>query len=314
MSVIRVCFLGTPDFAATHLKAMLEDDHYQIVGVITQPDRPAGRSLKLTPSPVKVLALAHQLNVLTPEKLSTDEAALTQLKEWNAEIGVVVAYGQILKQHVLDLFPLGAVNVHGSLLPKWRGAAPIQRSLEAGDSVTGVALQKMVLKLDAGAVIGERKLQLDEKINSVELYEKLAHMGCELIRLELMDYIKGNLVPIEQDEAEVSVAKKITKEEAKINWGKPALKIHNQVRGFAIGPGSFGFFQSKRIKFHRTFYKTSGTKGNPGETTTVGANSFFISTGDGQLEVLELQPESKPKMTAEQFIKQVSLKTGDRFE
>lgn len=314
MSVVRVCFLGTPEFAATHLKTMLGDDHYQVVGVITQPDRPAGRNLKLTPSPVKVLALENNIEVLTPEKLSTDEDALKKIKEWNAEIAVVVAFGQILKQQVLDLFPLGAVNVHGSLLPLWRGAAPIQRSLEAGDQVSGVALQKMVLKLDAGAVIGERRIQLDERVNSIELYEKLAHLGCELIEVELMDYIKGNLAPVEQDETKVTVAKKISKEEAKINWSKSAKQIHNQVRGFAIGPGSYAFFQKKRVKFHRTFYKETAPNGKSGEVVQVNAQNFFIMTGQGLLEVIELQPESKPKMSAEQFIKQVSLKTGDHFE
>ena len=314
MSVIRVCFLGTPEFAATHLKAMLEDDHYQIVGVITQPDRPSGRNLKLTPSPVKVIALANQLDVITPEKLSTDELALKKLTDWNAEIAVVVAFGQILKQNVLDLFQLGAVNVHGSLLPQWRGAAPIQRALEAGDQVGGVALQKMVLKLDAGAVIGERKIQLDERINSVELYEKLAHLGCQLIHVELMDYVKGHLVPIEQVETQVTTAKKITKEEAKINWTKTAKQIHNQVRGFAVGPGSFAFLQKKRVKFHRTFYHATGPIGTPGEVVQVNTQNFFVMTGEGLLEVIELQPESKPKMSAEQFIKQVSLKTGDRFD
>lgn len=314
MSVIRVCFLGTPEFAATHLKSMLADDHYQIVGIVTQPDRPAGRNLKLTPSPVKVLALENNLEVITPEKLSTDEEALKKIKQWNAEIAVVVAFGQILKQHVLDLFPLGAVNVHGSLLPKWRGAAPIQRSLEAGDTVTGVALQKMVLKLDAGAVIGERKLQLDERINSIELYEKLAQLGCELINVELMDYVKGHLVPVEQNESLVTIAKKITKEESKINWHDSALKIHNKIRGFAIGPGTFAFFQNKRVKFHKTFYKAGAPRGNAGEVVQVNMQNFFIMTGDGLLEVIELQPESKPKISAEQFIKQVSLKTGDRFE
>lgn len=314
MSVVRVCFLGTPEFAATHLQAMINDDHYQIVGVITQPDRPAGRNLKLTPSPVKILALQNNLDVLTPEKLSTDEDALKKLKEWNAEIAVVVAFGQILKQNVLDLFPLGAVNVHGSLLPLWRGAAPIQRSIEAGDKITGVALQKMVLKLDAGAVIGERKFQLDERINSNELYEKLAQLGCELIGVELMDYIKGHLAPVEQDESRVTIAKKISKDEAKINWTKTAQQIHNQVRGFSMGPGSFSFLQSKRIKFHRTFYQSNAPKGQPGEVVQVNVQNFLVMTGDGLLEVNELQPESKPKMSAEQFIKQVSLKTGDRFE
>lgn len=314
MSVIRVCFLGTPDFAATHLKAMLSDDHYQVVGVITQPDRPAGRNLKLTPSPVKVLAQANSIEVICPDKLSSDEEALKKVKEWNAEIAVVVAFGQILKQHVLDLFPLGAVNVHGSLLPLWRGAAPIQRSLEAGDEVTGVALQKMVLKLDAGAVIGERKILLDERINSIQLYNKLAQMGCELIEVELMDYIKGNLAPIEQDESRATVAKKISKEESKIDWTFSAQKIHNKIRGFAIGPGTYSHFQKKRVKFHQTFYKSTGQSGAPGEVMEVNENFFYISTGEGQLEVIEIQPESKPKLSAEQFIKQVSLKTGDRFE
>ena len=318
MSVIRVCFLGTPEFAATHLRKLLADDHYQVVGVITQPDRPSGRNLKLTPSPVKTIALANQLEVLTPEKLSSDLAAIETVQKWKAEIAVVVAFGQILRQNFLDLFPLGAVNVHGSLLPKWRGAAPIQRSLEAGDTMGGVCLQKIVLKLDAGAVIGERRLQLDEKINSIELYEKLSHLGCELLNIELMDYIKGHLAPIEQDESKVSIAKKISKDESKIDWSKSAKSIHNKVRGFAIGPGTFALFQGKRSKFHKTFYSNSGANSAPsahyGEVIAMAADHFSIATGDGVLDVFELQPESKPKTTAEQFIKQFSLKTGDRFE
>lgn len=314
MSVVRVCFLGTPEFAATHLTKLLADDHYQVVGVITQPDRPSGRNLKLTPSPVKKIALENNLDVITPEKLSTDSAAIETVQKWKAEIAVVVAFGQILKQNVIDLFPLGAVNVHGSLLPQWRGAAPIQRSLEAGDTVGGVSLQKMVLKLDAGAVIGERKINLDEHINSIELYEKLSHLGCELLNIELMDYIKGHLAPIEQDKTKVTIAKKISKEESKIDWTKAAKTIHNKIRGFAIGPGTFALFQGKRVKFHKTFYTTTAHAGASGEVVSVSVNSFLIVTGSGLLEVFELQPESKPKTTAELFIKQTSLKTGDRFE
>jgi methionyl-tRNA formyltransferase len=314
MSVVRVCFLGTPEFAATHLEKLLKDEHYQVVGVISQPDRPSGRHLKLTPSPVKKVAQQNSLEVITPEKLSTDLTALEAIHKWKAEIAIVVAFGQILKQNVLDLFPLGAVNVHGSLLPQWRGAAPIQRSLEAGDSIGGVCLQKMVLKLDAGAVIGERRITLDESINSIELYERLSHLGCELLSIELMDYIKGHLAPLEQDESKVTIAKKISKDESKIDWTKSAKAIHDKIRGFAIGPGTYAHHKNKRVKFHKSFYQTTKTAVDCGEVVSVLADHFLVATGSGLLEVYELQPESKPRMSAEQFAKQVSLKTGDRFE
>lgn len=157
MSRFRVCFLGTPSFAEAHLRTLASHPEIEVVGVVTQPDRPAGRKMQLTPSRVKIAALEKRLKLVTPENLRKDDVVFNEIKSWKADIAVVVAYGQILSQEFLDSFPFGAVNVHGSLLPKWRGAAPIQRSIEAGDSFTGVSLQKVVKKLDAGPIIAEKK-------------------------------------------------------------------------------------------------------------------------------------------------------------
>lgn len=312
MSVVRVCFLGTPDFAKTHLEALLTDDHYEVVGVVTQPDRPAGRKMQLTPSPVKVLALENNIPVLTPENLRKEPESLEQIKAWKAEVAVVVAFGQILPQVFLDSFQFGAVNVHGSLLPKWRGAAPIQRSIEAGDSVTGVALQKMVYKLDAGAVIGERKVELDEKINATELYHKLALLGCDLLHVDLMDYIRGNLAPREQDESQMTLAPKILKEESLLNFNEPAKKLHNKVRAFSMGPGTYVMFQGKRLKVIESFYSNETSNQAAGTIFEAGP-SLKIQTGEGVLELLTVQPESKSKMAASEFLKSLSLKKGEQF-
>ncbi|MBC7743265.1 MAG: methionyl-tRNA formyltransferase [Bdellovibrionaceae bacterium] len=313
MSVIRVCFLGTPDFAAQHLKMLLADDHYEVVGVVTQPDRPAGRKMQLTASPVKTLALEHNLPVVTPENLRKDPETTALIHSWGAEVAVVVAFGQILSQSFLDSFEIGAVNVHGSLLPKWRGAAPIQRSIEAGDTVTGVSLQRMVKKLDAGPVIGERRVNLTDEITATELYEKLAVLGCDLLHIELMDFIRGNLAPIEQDETKVTVAPKIEKEESLLDWKFPAKTLHNKVRAFTMGPGTFVLFQGKRLKIHRTRVVDCTGSAPVGSIVLLGPDELLIQTGDGQLSLLEVQPESKLKLSISEFLKSLSLKKGDAF-
>jgi methionyl-tRNA formyltransferase len=313
MSAIRVCFLGTPDFAATHLEYLLSDKNYEVVGIVTQPDRPAGRKMQLTPSQVKQLALKNNLPVLTPENLRKEPETFEIIKAWKAEVAVVVAFGQILAQDFLDSFEYGAVNVHGSLLPQWRGAAPIQRSLEAGDIVTGVSLQKMVKKLDAGAVIGERRVPLDLEINATELYAKLAQLGCELLQFELFDYIQGNLAAIEQDEAKVSLASKIEKEESLIEFTKPALQIHNKVRAFTMGPGTYVMFQGKRLKIHKTKPVDLDFKGQASRVHLVTAQELVVETGQGLLSLLEVQPESKAKMPIKDFLKATTLQKGDLF-
>ncbi|HWU43744.1 MAG TPA: methionyl-tRNA formyltransferase, partial [Bdellovibrio sp.] len=192
MSKVRVCFLGTPEFAVTSLKALLSDDHFEVVGVVTQPDRPAGRKLQLTPSPVKQLAIVNNLKVLAPEALKKNPLMLDEIRNWGAEVAVVVAFGQILTQEFLDSFRFGCVNIHGSILPRWRGAAPIQRAIEAGDLESGVTLQKMVKKLDAGDIIGLRRIKITPEMNAMELHDQLALLGADLLRVELMDYVRGN--------------------------------------------------------------------------------------------------------------------------
>lgn len=313
MSVVRVCFLGTPDFAAKHLEALLSDDHYKVVGVVTQPDRPSGRKMQLTPSPVKELALKNNLEVITPENLRKEPEAFEKIKSWQAEVAVAVAFGQILSQDFLDSFTYGAVNVHGSLLPKWRGAAPIQRSIEAGDTVTGVCLQRMVRKLDAGPVIGERRVPLNSEINATELYDRLAVLGCELLHVELMDYIRGNLAPQTQDESLVTVAPKIEKEESLLDFSKSAESLHNKIRAFTMGPGTFINFQGKRLKIHKTKVVDSTSSVKPGEVASVNASELLIQTSKGQLSLLEVQPESKNRMPIADFLKSHNLAKGQSF-
>lgn len=313
MSRVRVCFLGTPEFAVTCLKALLDDEHYEVVGVVTQPDRPAGRKLQLTPSPVKPLALAKGLRVVAPESLKDNSLIVDEILRWGAEVAVVVAFGQILDQKFLDSFHLGCVNVHASLLPRWRGAAPIQRAIEAGDEETGVALQKMVRKLDAGAVIGERRLKISPEIDSLELHDRLALLGADLLRVELMDYVRGNIAPAPQDESKVTYAKKIDKSESLLNWSLPAKALHDKVRAFVWGPGTYTMHAGKRLKIHKTrVSEESG--GVPGEILSVDASGIAVACGRGSLELLEVQPESRNRMSAADFIRATSLQPGQKFE
>ncbi len=310
MSKIRVCFLGTPVFALSCLKAIVEDDHYEVVGIITQPDRPAGRKMILTPSPVKVFALSHHIPVISPESLKKETLIYDEVRKWRAEVAVVVAYGQILSQAFLDLFPLGAVNVHSSLLPRWRGAAPIQRAIEAGDEETGVCLQRVVQKLDAGDILGQRKFAMNTEINSIELHDELARRAGELLHVELMDYVRGNLTPVPQNEDFVTHAAKLKKEEGRIDWNQSAKIIHNKIRAFVLGPGTFSQFQGKKVKFHKSRIidakemkdRTLCEKLSAQEMVWLPQDQrLVVGTGSGVLEILEIQPESKQKMPADVF-------------
>lgn len=308
MSKVRVCFLGTPDFALTCLKALVQDEHYEVVGVVTQPDRPAGRKMLLTPSPVKTYAMAQGLPVLSPESVNKD-FMLTEIEKWGAEVAVVVAFGQILSTKFLNLFRFGAVNIHGSILPRWRGAAPIQRALEAGDKESGVTLQKIVKELDAGDVIGTRRLSLSDDMNATELYTELAVLGAELLHVELMDFVRGNLAAIPQDPSGVTFAKKIDKLEAEIKWPESAEKIHNKVRAFSMGPGTFTTLAGKKLKIHKT--KVTTGSGKPGEVLVLKEQSMVVAAGEGALEIFEIQPESRSRISVAEFLKGYPMKKGD---
>ncbi len=313
MSSVRICFLGTPEFAAVHLNSLLQNSNYKIVGVVSQPDRPAGRKMQLTASAVKQLALSHHLKIITPENLRKESAQLNIIKTWNADVAVVVAYGQILSQEFLDSFKFGAVNVHGSLLPRWRGAAPIQRCIEAGDKFGGVSLQKIVKKLDAGAVIGERKTELNSEITASELYPKLALLGCELLQNELLSFLKGKIEARDQDESLVTLAPKIEKEESLLNWSQPAKALHDKVRAFTMGPGTYVLFQNKRLKIHKTKVVRCDEALIPSRVNLINSQELIIETSNGCLSLLEVQPESKSKLAIQDFLKSVNIKKGDLF-
>lgn len=314
MSRIRAVFLGTPELARVCLESMIKDEHFEVVGVVSQPDRPAGRKLQLTPSPVKELVLPLGIPVITPEKINTDEA-LTTIASWRAEVAVVVAYGQILSQRFLDLFPQRVVNVHASLLPRWRGAAPVQRALMAGDPETGVSLQIVVRKMDAGAVLGVRKIPLPPEVNSNDVFAKCADLGSELIAVELMDYLRGNLTPIPQDEAKVTHAAKISKEEAFIDWSWSAEKVHNHVRGLASGPIASTRRAGKVVKLHVTrIVEPQGSNAAPGTLVAAGASTLHVLCGQGVLEIIKLQPESRSAMSSADYLRGYPVQKGDAFE
>lgn len=313
MSRIRAIFLGTPDIARFCLESMIKDPHFEIVGVISQPDRPAGRKLQLQPSPVKALAEPLGVPVFTPENINTPEM-IAQIAELKAEVAVVVAFGQILKNEFLALFPNKVVNVHASLLPRWRGAAPIQRALMSGDRESGVSLQVVVRKMDAGPVLGLRKVTLADEMNAVEFYKRCEVLGAELLSIELMDYLRGNLTPVVQEESLVTMAPKIAREEADVDWSKSAAEIHNLVRGLCMGPVAQTRREGKLLKLHGTRVASrDGALGRPGEVLKVTDKSLLIACGKGSLELLEVQPESRAKMPIEVYLRGYPLNAGDKL-
>lgn len=312
MSRIRAIFLGTPDFAKHCLENLIRDEHFEVVGVITQPDRPAGRSLKLTPSPVRALVQPLGIPVLTPENINTPDV-LGQIADWRAEVAVVVAFGQILKPELLALFPRKIVNVHTSLLPRWRGAAPIQRAIMAGDLETGVALQILVRKLDAGDVLGVRRLRLTEELNASEVHEQMKPLASALLQEDLMDYLRGNLVPLVQDESQVTYAHKIEKSEAMVDWRQEAATVVNQVRGLGMGPFAFTRRQGAQLKIHRA-RRAQNQRGPPGQVVHIDGGSFTVACGDQAIEIFEVQPESRARMAVTEYLKGYPLTLGESFE
>jgi methionyl-tRNA formyltransferase len=313
---MRLAFCGTPGFAIPQLEALLSDKFFEVVQVVTQPDRPSGRGQKLQPSPVKVFSQKAGLPVLSPENINSPES-IESLKQLNLDAIVVVAFGQILRKDFLNLCPNKCVNLHGSLLPRWRGAAPIQRALMEGDRESGVSLQVIVAKLDAGPVIGERPLTLPIDMNALELHDQLSQLGASLFLDDFKRFLKGEITPKAQDESQVTYAHKISKDETKIDWSWPAARIHNQVRGLFMGPQAWSSLDGLNYKIHRTevvigVVSCTGSR-QPGEVLAVEKDFFIVGTGENSLKVSLLQPESKKKMSAEEFLRGYSLKKGAVF-
>ncbi|MBI6550605.1 methionyl-tRNA formyltransferase [Xenorhabdus lircayensis] len=293
---LRIIFAGTPDFAARHLAALL-NSQYQVVGVLTRPDKPAGRGKKLTPSPVKVLAEEHGIPVFQPKTLRTEESQQWVMAQ-QADIMIVVAYGLILPQAVLDIPRLGSLNVHGSLLPRWRGAAPIQRSIWAGDQETGVTIMQMDVGLDTGDMLLKAICPITNEDTSASLYEKLADIGPEAL-LNTLDLItSGKCQPETQDSTLATYAEKLSKDEARMDWNLPAIQLERCVRAFNPWPMSFFLIDDQPIKIWQAEVITEQTTPVPGTIISADKKGIQVATADGILNITQLQPSGKKAMSA----------------
>ncbi|WP_058960614.1 methionyl-tRNA formyltransferase [Type-E symbiont of Plautia stali] len=296
---LKIIFAGTPDFAARHLDALLASEH-QVVGVFTQPDRPSGRGNKLTPGPVKVLAQAHDVPVFQPKSLKPEDNQQL-VADLQADIMVVVAYGLILPKAVLDMPRLGCINVHGSLLPRWRGAAPIQRSLWAGDSETGVTIMQMDVGLDTGDMLHKLSCPITPEDTSASLYDKLAELGPQGM-LDTLDLLASGKAQSEvQDEALVSYAEKLSKEEARLDWSLSAAQLERCIRAFNPWPVSFFLIEDQPVKVWQASVLPHQNK-QPGEVIHADKNGIQIATADGVLNLLSLQPAGKKAMSAQDLL------------
>lgn len=305
---LKIIFAGTPDFAAKHLSALLDSEH-DIIAAYTQPDRPAGRGKKLTASPVKQLALQHNIPVFQPSSLKSDEAQKV-ITDLDADIMVVVAYGLLLPAAVLNAPKLGCINVHGSILPKWRGAAPIQRAIWAGDTNTGVTIMQMDEGLDTGDMLHIATLPIEASDTSATLYEKLAQLG----PVALVDVLNrfDSFTPQKQDDAEASYAKKLSKEEARINWHEDALQIERNIRAFNPWPVAWMNVDEHNVKVWSASVVKMDKQASPGTILRANKEGITIATGNDALCITSLQIPGKKALPAADVInaRQTWFKVG----
>ncbi len=300
MNKLKLIFAGTPDFAARHLAALLSSGH-EVVAVYTQPDKPAGRGQKLTASPVKELALAHDLPVYQPASLR-NEAAQAELAALGADLMVVVAYGLILPKAVLDTPRLGCINVHGSLLPRWRGAAPIQRSIWAGDAETGVTIMQMDVGLDTGAMIRKVTCPIASDETSASLYDKLAGLGPQALVDTLDAMAAGNTAAEPQDDALANYAEKLSKEEARIDWSMDAVAIERCIRAFNPWPISWFDVAGQTVKVWQAEVLPQAHGQAAGTLLKADKQGIEVATGQGVLRLLTLQPPGKKAMSVSDLL------------
>lgn len=297
---LRIIFAGTPDFAARHLDALLSSGH-KVVGVFTQPDRPAGRGKKLMPSPVKVLAEEHGLPIFQPASLRPQENQQL-VADLNADVMVVVAYGLILPKAVLDMPRQGCVNVHGSLLPRWRGAAPIQRSLWAGDAETGVTIMKMDVGLDTGDMLFKLACPITNEDTSATLYDKLADLGPQGLIETLQQLADNTATPEVQDEALVTYAEKLSKEEAQLDWSLSAAQLERCIRAFNPWPMSWMMIDDQPVKVWKASVIDGDTSEEPGTIIEASKQGIQVATAKGILNLESLQPAGKKAMSAQDLL------------
>ena len=306
-----IVFMGTPEIAAVTLKELLQGPD-PVVGVVTQPDRPAGRGQKTISSPVRGVAESHGVPVIAPEKIR-DPGFLATLNDWNPQIIVVVAFGRILPATILDLAPHGCLNVHYSLLPKYRGAAPAAWTIINGEEKGGVTTMRLEQKMDAGPIYLQEEIAVAPDETTASLQDKLTPVGARLL-LETIRRLKdGTLAPRTQDEAKATFAPMIKKEDGLIDWSRSAAEIERRVRGFTPWPSAYTHLRGKLIKVHRAKVIATTERGNPGEIIRADGNGFWVATGSGALSLEEVQLENRKRLLGVEFLKGARIGKGERL-
>ena len=310
---LRIVFFGTPDFAVPTLEA-LHNSRHPVVGVVTQPDRARGRGQHSQPGPVKQLADQYGLPVLQPERLR-DDRFLDGLRALNADLGVVAAYGRILTDAVLSIPRLGLINVHASLLPRYRGAAPIHRAVMAGETLTGVTIMRVVKALDAGPMIATATRAIGEHETSAEVEHDIARLGARALVAALDAMAEGRASETPQDDAHATYAHKIEKADGIVDWSRSARDIHNQIRGLHPWPHAYSDLQGERIILLRSEVERElpGPQAAPGTVLDAHSDQFRVQTGDGVLRLLMLQREGRRPLTAREFLAGRRIEAGARF-
>ncbi len=308
---MKIVFFGSDDFAAVSLKFLIDVRH-QIAACVTQPDSRHGRGMKVVVSPIKEIAQMHGILCLQPPTLK-DPEVVAQLRDLSADVFVVVAYGKLLSQEVLDIPRFFCVNVHGSLLPKYRGAAPINWAILNGDQETGVTVQKMALALDAGDIIAQAKMPITDETNAQGLREAMAEEGAKLLGRTLVNIAAGNFTLTPQDDEKSSYACKLTKEMGRIDWSKHASSIFNQVRGLQPWPGSYTMYENKSLKVLKAKVLTDILAIKPGQVIRIDKNGITVACGQGALLITQVHPEASKPMPAVSFVTGHHLSINSTF-
>jgi methionyl-tRNA formyltransferase len=308
---VKVLFMGTPDFAVPSFEALVREG-YNVIGVVTQPDRPKGRKQELTPPPVKVAAQKLGLPVYQPEKLR-DPEAVEKVLSLGPDLIVTAAYGQILPEAILNAPKFGCINVHASLLPKYRGGAPIHHAIINGEKETGVTIMYMVKALDAGDIITQRSIPITEADHVGTMHDKLSLLGAELLTEILPPLLQGKVKAVKQEESQVTYAPNITREDEKIDWSRSAVKLWNQVRGLHPWPVAFTTWRDKPFKIWWAEPIAEHSPAKPGTVVRVDETGIFVATGNGLLLLKEVQPAGKRRMPVAEFVRGRQMTVGEQL-
>ena len=308
---MKVLFMGTPDFAVGALEAIIQAC-LEVLGVVTQPDKPKGRSGQMQFSPVKECALKYGLPVFQPERIKRPEA-VEELKKYDAQVFVVAAFGQIVSREILDMPPYGCINIHASLLPKYRGASPIQQAVLDGEEKSGVTIMQMEDGIDTGDILYQKEIMLDAKETGESLFEKLSVLGAEAIVEALPLLEAGKLTPVPQDESKATHVKMISKSQGLIDWAESSVKIERKIRGLNSWPSAYTNYKGKQLKIWDADVVDMAVEGEvrPGMIVGVDKESFLVQTGEGVLAIKQLQLEGKKRMSTHDFLLGCQVVVGE---